>query len=74
MLLIIVADHETGGFAINGPRNMLIKKGEIVEPGWTSGKHTAVDTIIYSQGPGSDRLNAALDNTDLYYVMESVLR
>ncbi len=73
-LLIIVADHETGGFAINGPGNTLIKAGEIVEPGWTSGKHTAVDTIIYSQGPGSEKLNAALDNTDIYSVMEGVLK
>lgn len=73
-LLIIAADHETGGFAVNGPQNALLKAGDIVEPGWTSGKHTAVDTIVYSQGPGSDKLNAALDNTDLYYVMEEALR
>lgn len=73
-LLIVVADHETGGFAINGPRNRILKKGNIVEPGWTTGKHTAVDTIIYSEGPGSDHLNAALDNTDLFYVMKNVLQ
>lgn len=72
-LIIVVADHETGGFAINGPYGDLSKAGEIVEDGWTSGNHTAVDTIIYSQGPGSEQLNAAVDNTDLYYVMESVL-
>ncbi|MFC1494939.1 alkaline phosphatase, partial [Thermodesulfobacteriota bacterium] len=73
-LIIVVADHETGGFAINGPGNALLKAGDIVEPGWTSGNHTAVDTIIYSQGPGSNRLNAALDNTDIYYVMEEALK
>lgn len=39
-----------------------------------SGDHTAVDTIIYSQGPGSEKLNAALDNTELYDVMKNVLR
>lgn len=72
-LVIVVADHDTGGFAINGPYNSLTEAGEKVEAGWTSGGHTAVDTIIYSQGPGSEKLNAALDNTDLYYVMESVL-
>jgi alkaline phosphatase len=73
-LVIVVADHDTGGFAINGPYNTLNTAGQKVEAGWTSGDHTAVDTIIYSQGPGSEKLNAALDNTDLYYVMESVLR
>ena len=72
-LVIVVADHDTGGFAINGPGDSLSEPGDIVIDGWTSGEHTAVDTIIYSQGPGSDQLNAAVDNTDLYYVMKSVL-
>jgi alkaline phosphatase len=72
-LIIIVADHDCGGFAVNGPYGTLSEAGDIVEDGWTSGSHTAVDTIIYSQGPGSEQLNAAVDNTDLYYVMESVL-
>lgn len=73
-LVIIVADHNTGGFDINGPGNSLTQQGEIVLDGWTSGGHTAEDTIIYSQGPGSELLGAALDNTDLYYVMKDVLR
>jgi len=73
-LIIIVADHETGGFGVNGPSGNLLSAGDMVEPGWASGSHTAVDTIIYSQGPGSDKLNAAVDNTALYYVMEDVLQ
>lgn len=73
-LLIVVADHETGGFAVNGPYGGLPEAGTIVEPGWTSDNHTAVDTIIYSQGPGSDALNCAVDNTQLFYVMKSVLK
>jgi alkaline phosphatase len=72
-LIIIVADHDCAGFGINVPYNTLSEAGEIIEVGWTSGDHTAVDTIIYSQGPGSEKLNAAVDNTDLYYVMESAL-
>jgi alkaline phosphatase len=72
-LIIIVADHDCGGFAINGPYGTLSEAGEVVEPGWTSGDHTAVDTIIYSQGPGSERLNKAVDNTDLYNVMKDVI-
>jgi len=73
-LMIIVADHDCGGFAVNGPYGSLSEAGDVVEDAWTSSSHTAGDTIIYSQGPGSEKLNAAVDNTDLYYVMESVLR
>jgi alkaline phosphatase len=72
-LIIIVADHDCGAFGVNGPGDALLEAGDIVTGGWTSGNHTAVDTIVYSQGPGSEKLNAAVDNTDLYYVMESVL-
>lgn len=72
-LVIVVADHDTSGFAITGPYGTLSEAGDIVEYGFVSGNHTAVDTIIYSQGPGSEKLNAALDNTDLYHVMKKVL-
>ena len=73
-LVIVVADHDTSGFAITGPYGSLSQAGDIIESAFVSGSHTAVDTIIYSQGPGSDNLNAALDNTDLYDVMKNALR
>ncbi len=68
-LLIVVADHDTGGFAVNGPQTALLKAGEKVEAGWTTGNHTGVDTIIWSEGPGSKALARAIDNTDIYGVM-----
>jgi len=71
-LLIITSDHETGGFAINGP-NSIIGPGEYVEDAWTSPEHTAVDTIIWSQGPGSEALGRAVDNTYLYTVMAKAI-
>jgi alkaline phosphatase len=72
-LLIVVADHDTGGFAINGPQSALLKKGEKVEAGWTTGNHTGVDTLVWSQGPGSQALTRALDNTEIYGVMVKAL-
>ena len=75
-LVVVVADHDCGGFAINGPygTGRLVTKGKI-EPGWTSTQHTGVDTIIWSQGPGSERLaRGALENTYLYQVMKDVMR
>jgi alkaline phosphatase len=68
-LVVVVADHETGGFAINGPYGSLSGAGDPLTAGWTSGNHTGVDTIVWSQGPGSAELGRALDNTDLYGVM-----
>jgi alkaline phosphatase len=68
-LLIVVSDHETGGFAINGPQDDVLGAGELVEAGWTTKSHTGVDTVLWSQGPGSRALGRALENTDIYRVM-----
>ncbi len=82
-LVIVVADHDCGGFGINGPDDRPAARGEIFDganengkrhAGWTSREHTAQDTIIWSRGPLSERLNRALDNTDVYHVMKEALR
>lgn len=73
-LIIIVPDHETGGFAINGPYGSAITEpGQLVNVGWTSKGHTAVDTIIWSQGPYSQYLGRAMDNTNIFHIMKAAL-
>jgi alkaline phosphatase len=73
-LLVVVGDHETGGMMIDGPYGSLSAPGDIIQAGWTSTNHSAQDTIIWSQGPGSRQLGAALQNTDLFDAMNNVLR
>jgi alkaline phosphatase len=73
-LVIISTDHETGGFAIRGARKENYKPGDLVKDTWTTTKHTAGDVVIWSQGPGSQYLGRAVDNTDLYKVMLEVLK
>jgi alkaline phosphatase len=73
-LLIVVSDHDTGGFAITGPTNRLAEAGGFVQGNWVSFGHTAQDTIVWSQGPGSHKLARPLDNTDLYLVMKTALQ
>ncbi len=73
-LLIVVPDHETGGFAITGPVSTGTNADIGLETTWTGKKHTGVDTMIWSSGPGSERLGRALDNTDLYEIMADTLK
>lgn len=73
-LLIVAADHETGGHAINGPYGTLSTQSDLIEPGWTGTNHTATDTMVWSQGPGSGKLGCAMDNTNLFDVMTEALR
>ena len=74
-LVIIAPDHDTGGFAINGPQKSLSTKGDLstIESGWTSKRHTGGDVPLWSVGPGSEWLGRALDNTDLYGVMKRAM-
>jgi alkaline phosphatase len=71
-LVIVVPDHETGGFAINGPYGSTFSgPGKMIEDGWTTKNHTGVDTVIRSQGPYSQYLGRAIDNTEVFQVMKA---
>lgn len=73
-LIIIVSDHDCGGFAIKGPKGKtLIRPGQYVKAGWIWGSHTGEDTIIWSQGPYSEYLGKAIDNTDIFHIMHAAL-
>jgi alkaline phosphatase len=72
-LVIIAPDHDTSGYAITGPYGTLSNAGEWVEGAYISEDHTGTDVLIWSQGPGSENLAKALDNTDLFDVMVQAL-
>lgn len=72
-LVIIAPDHDTSGYAINGPYGTLSNPGDIVDGAYISGDHTGTDVVIWSEGPGSENLGKALDNTDLFQVMVDAL-
>ena len=73
-LVIVAPDHETGGFAINDTRESEYQAGDLVHGAWTTKRHTGGDVLIWSQGPGSEYLGRAVDNTDVYRVMREVLK
>jgi alkaline phosphatase len=73
-LIIVVPDHDCGGFAVKGPYGATFTEpGQWVEAGWVSKKHTAEDTMIWSQGPYSEYLGRAIDNTDIFHIMKAAL-
>jgi alkaline phosphatase len=60
-LVIVTADHETGGMAIIGGDP---KTGRVVG-GFVSGNHTAVLVPVFAFGPGSEMFRGIYDNTDI---------
>jgi len=73
-LVIVVPDHDCGGFAVTGPWDKVLKEpGQYVDAGWIGGAHTGEDTIIWSQGPYSCHLGKAIDNTDIFKIMKAAI-
>jgi alkaline phosphatase len=64
-LVIITADHETGGFSINDG-DMTTGR---VDGKFTTGGHTGVMIPVYAFGPGSESFSGIYDNTAIFHKM-----
>ncbi len=60
-LIIVTADHETGGFAVVGGD---MKTG-MVQGAFTTGDHTAVMVPVFAWGPGAENFTGIMENTDI---------
>ena len=58
-LVIVTADHETGGLDLTPDASGNIKAK------WTTGGHTDANVSIYAYGPGSEKFSGTMDNTDI---------
>lgn len=67
-LVIVTADHETGGFALSG--NEEDKTQNKIEPKFTTKNHTGVMVPVYAFGPGADKLAGIYENTWIFNVMK----
>ena len=63
-LVIITADHETGGLAIQSESKM-----DSIVAAFTSGSHTGALIPVYSSGPGSELFSGIYENTEIYHKM-----
>jgi len=64
-LVIVTADHETGGMGLN--EGSLINHE--VKGGFTTGSHTSVMVPVFAYGPGSEKFGGIQENTDLFFKM-----
>jgi alkaline phosphatase len=68
-LVLVTADHETGGVAVTGGN---LSTG-MVECGYISTDHTAVMVPIFAFGPGAEHFTGIMENTDVYYKIKKML-
>ncbi|MEO0471522.1 MAG: alkaline phosphatase [Bacteroidota bacterium] len=62
-LVIITADHETGGLGVNKGSEM--KMGEL-KTGYTTGGHTAAMVPVFAYGPGAETFSGIYENTAIF--------
>lgn len=68
-LVIVTADHETGGMAVNdGSFETGMVKGT-----YTSTGHTGVMVPIFAYGPGASEFIGIMENTDIHTKMRKLL-
>ncbi len=67
-LVILTADHETGGLAINYGSKM-----DSIVPAFTSDYHTATMIPVFAYGPGAEEFSGIYENTEIYYKMMNAL-
>ncbi len=68
-LVIITADHETGGFAIEGGE---MKPKKLIS-NFTTYRHTATMVPVFAYGPGASAFSGIYENTQIYYKMMEAL-
>jgi alkaline phosphatase len=64
-LVLVTADHETGGLALVGGN---IKNGEL-QARYSSGDHTAVMVPVFAYGTGASEFAGIYENTELFHKM-----
>lgn len=61
-LVVVTADHETGGTALNGVN---LSTGH-VEPGFTTGGHTGAMVPVFAFGPGAEAFTGVYHNIEIF--------
>jgi alkaline phosphatase len=68
-LIVVTADHETGGFSIIGGN---IKTGDL-RGEFTTKEHSAVMVPIFAYGPGAENFTGIMENTDVHHKIKKLL-
>jgi len=68
-LIVVTADHETGGFAITGGD---METG-MVKGGYSTKSHSAVMVPVFAYGPGAENFTGIMKNTEIHDKLEKLL-
>ena len=69
-LVVVTADHETGGYSVNGYE---ADSGK-VQGAFTTDYHTACMVPIFAYGPGASTFTGIMDNTEIFHKMKRLMQ
>ena len=69
-LVIITADHETGGYSLQSKNNDYNQ----IEGSFTTGGHTATMVPVFAYGPGAEQFQGVYGNHKIYEKMRTALK
>ena len=73
-LVIVTADHETGGFSINnGPVPEGDSAVDSLQTSFAHSYHTGTLIPVFASGPGAENFTGLYDNTDIYFKIREAL-
>ncbi len=72
-LVVVTADHETGGLTLPSGNADFTLPESGVEPRFSTGGHSACVVPVYLYGTGSDRIHGFMDNTELANELKRIL-
>ena len=78
-IVIVTADHETGGFTLAGkskigPMKKQYDDYNTIDPKFSTGGHSAALVPVLAFGPGSTKFNGIYENTEIYFKMMRMIK
>jgi len=75
-LVVVTADHETGGFALGPGSNAegAYSNYKDIEPVFATTGHTATLIPVFAYGPGAEQFQGIYQNTEIFHKMAALVR
>ena len=72
-LVIVVADHETGGLTIVSNKKDFTASESGIDHKYSTTSHSGTPVVLYAYGAGASRFSGLMENTDIFRRMKELL-